>query len=79
MSPRARSKELGDMKEEGRRETSGKLFRFQDLKVWKKAIEIGDKLFDIANKLETKTLYRFIEQVRDASQNILARISQLSA
>ena len=25
-----------------------KLFRFQDLKIWKKAIEIGDKLFDIA-------------------------------
>ena len=25
-----------------------KLFRFQDLEIWKKAIEIGDKLFDIA-------------------------------
>ena len=25
-----------------------KLFRFQDLEIWKKAIEIGDELFDIA-------------------------------
>ena len=43
-----------------------KLFRFQDLEIWKKAIEIGDKLFDIADDLEKKKLYCFAEQVRGA-------------
>ena len=28
---------------------AGKLFRFQDLEIWKKAIEIGNKLLDIAD------------------------------
>jgi hypothetical protein len=41
-----------------------KLFRFQDLEIWKKAIEIGNKLFDIADRLEEMKLYRFAEQVR---------------
>ncbi len=58
-----------------------KLFRFQDLKIWKKAIEIGDKLLDIADELEMNKLYRFAEQVRGASlsisNNILFRIKNL--
>ncbi len=33
-------------------------FRFQDLEIWKMAIELGDKLFDIADMLEQKRLYR---------------------
>jgi hypothetical protein len=37
-------------------------FRFQDLEIWKLAIEIGDKLFRIANLLEKRRLYRFAEQ-----------------
>ncbi len=47
-----------------------KPFRFQDLEIWKKAIEIGDKLFDIADDLEKKKLYRFAEQVRGAGLSI---------
>lgn len=43
-----------------------KLFRFQDLEIWKKAIEIGDKLFDIADDFEKRKLYRFAEQVKGA-------------
>ena len=31
-------------------------FRFQDLEIWKKSIEIGDILFDIADKLEENAL-----------------------
>ena len=27
-------------------------FRFQDLEIWQKAIEIGDRLLDIADELE---------------------------
>ena len=57
-------------------EKGEKLFRFQDLEIWKKAIEIGDKLFDIADKLERKRMYRFAEQVRAAGLSISNNISE---
>ena len=41
-------------------------FRFQDLEIWKKSIEIGDILFDIADKLEENALCP-IRPYRDAS------------
>ena len=41
-------------------------FRFQDLKIWQLAIQIADELFDIADELEEKKLYRFAEQLRGA-------------
>jgi hypothetical protein len=41
-------------------------FRFENLEVWKRAIEIGMELFDIADYLEKKRLYRFAEQLRGA-------------
>lgn len=52
------------------------LFRFQDLEIWKKAIEIGDKLFDIANDLEKRKLYRFAEQLRGAGLSISNNIAE---
>ena len=58
------------MSQEGKTSIKEKLFRFQDLQIWKKAIEIGEKLLDIADELETKKLYRFAEQVRGASLSI---------
>ena len=33
--------------------------RFQDLEIWKMSIEIANSLFDIAESLDTKRLYRF--------------------
>ncbi len=45
-------------------------FRFQDLKIWKLAIEIADQLFDIADELEKKRLYRFAEQLRAAGMSM---------
>ena len=53
-----------------------KLFRFQDLDVWKKAVEIGSKLFDIAEDLEKRKLYRFAEQLRGAGLSISNNISE---
>jgi four helix bundle protein len=53
-----------------------KLFRFQDLEIWKKAIEIGNKLFDIAGRLEEMKLYRFAEQVRAAGLSMSNNISE---
>jgi len=41
-------------------------FRFQNLEIWKKAVEIGMQLFDIADDLEKGRLYRFAEQLRGA-------------
>ena len=41
-------------------------FRFQNLEIWKKAIEIGMDLFSIADDLDEKRLHRFAEQIRGA-------------
>ena len=41
-------------------------FRFQDFEIWKEAIDLGSILFDIADKLEDKKLFRFAEQLRGA-------------
>ena len=51
---------------DGEEKLQRKLFRFQDLDVWKKGVEIGNKLFDIAEELENRKLYRFAEQLRGA-------------
>jgi four helix bundle protein len=51
-------------------------FRFQDLEIWRLAIEIGDKLFRVANLLEKKRLYRFAEQLRGAGLSMSNNISE---
>ena len=38
-------------------------FRFMDLEIWQDAIE-GGALFDLADNLEAKKMYRFAEQLR---------------
>ena len=51
-------------------------FRFQDFEIWKEAIEIGDMLFDIAESLEQKKLFRFAEQLRGAAMSISNNIAE---
>ena len=51
-------------------------FRFQDFEIWKEAIEIGSILFDIADKLEEKKLFRFAEQLRGAGMSISNNIAE---
>src|SRR4030043_320597 len=51
-------------------------FRFQDLKIWQSAIQIADKLFDIADDLEQKRLYRFADQLRGAGMSISNNIAE---
>ena|SRR3989338_4659543 len=48
-------------------------FRFQDLEIWKDAIGIAHKLFDIADGLEEKRRYRFAEQLRGAGVSMSKR------
>ena len=51
-------------------------FRFQDLRIWQLAIEIADQLFDIADALEQKRLYKFAEQLRGAGMSMSNNIAE---
>lgn len=51
-------------------------FRFQDLIIWQKAIEIADKLFNIADELEKRKLYRFSEQLRGSGMSMSNNIAE---
>jgi len=51
-------------------------FRFQDLKIWQLAIQIANKLFDIADDLEEKRLYRFAEQLRGSGMSMSNNIAE---
>ena len=51
-------------------------FRFQDLEIWKMAIEIADELFDIADGLDKKRLFRFSEQLRGAGMSMSNNIAE---
>jgi four helix bundle protein len=51
-------------------------FRFQDLKIWQLAIQIADELFDIAENLDKKRLYRFVEQLRGAAMSAPNNIAE---
>lgn len=51
-------------------------FRFQNLKIWQFTIEIADELFDIADQLEIKKLYRFAEQMRASGMSMSNNIAE---
>jgi four helix bundle protein len=51
-------------------------FRFQDLEIWKESIDIGDILFNIADILEGKKLFRFAEQIRGAGMSMSNNIAE---
>lgn len=51
-------------------------FRFQDLKIWQLSIEIADKLFDIADELEKKKLFKFSDQLRAAGLSMPNNIAE---
>ena len=51
-------------------------FRFEDLEIWKEAIEIATLLFRIADKLEEKKLWRFADQVRGVALGMPNNISE---
>ena len=51
-------------------------FRFMDLEIWQDAIEVGDRLFDIAGELESKKLFRFAEQLRGAGLSMSNNIAE---
>lgn len=51
-------------------------FRFQELDIWKKAIELGMVMADWADELEAKKLFRYAEQLRGAALSVSNNISE---
>lgn len=51
-------------------------FRFEDLEIWKLAVEIAEDLFDIANELDKKRFHRFAEQLRGAGISMPNNIAE---
>jgi len=51
-------------------------FRFQDLRIWQLAIQIADELFDIADDLEEKRLYRFADQLKGSGMSMSNNIAE---
>jgi four helix bundle protein len=47
-----------------------------DFEVWRDAIEIGVKLFELADKLESRRLYRFAEQLRGSGLSTSNNIAE---
>ncbi|HLF64142.1 MAG TPA: four helix bundle protein [Saprospiraceae bacterium] len=51
-------------------------FRFQDLKIWREAIELGLIFFEISNRIETQKLFRFADQLRGVAMSISNNIAE---
>ena len=51
-------------------------FRFMDLEIWQDAIEIGDRLLELAEKLDRKRMYRFADQLRGSSLSMSNNIAE---
>jgi four helix bundle protein len=51
-------------------------FRFEDLTIWRMALDIGDRLLDIADGVESKRLFRFADQIRGAALSTSNNIAE---
>src|SRR6266508_4096241 len=47
-----------------------------DLEIWQDSIAIGSLLFDIADKLESRRLYKFAEQLRSSGLSMSNNIAE---
>ena len=54
-------------------------FRFEDLEVWQQAVNIAVKLHHLADRLDTRKMYRYAEQVRGAGLSLPNNIAEGSA
>ena len=52
------------------------MFRFETLEIWKSSVEVAEDIFDIADELENKKLFRFAEQLRGAALSISNNIAE---
>ena len=51
-------------------------FRFEDLEIWKDAIDIAYRLLDIADMLDNKKMFGFANQLRNAAMSISNNIAE---
>jgi len=51
-------------------------FRFESLEIWRFAIDISDRLFDIADLLIEKKKFKFAEQLDSAALSITNNIAE---
>ncbi len=47
-----------------------------DLEIWRDAMEVGGRLFDQADRLEVKRLYRFADQLRGSGLSMSNNIAE---
>ena len=59
-----------------RQSMNDKQFRFQDMKIWKRAAEFSPQLSYLADQLEQRRLFRFAEQLRGATLSITNNIAE---
>ncbi|MEN3942579.1 four helix bundle protein [Prosthecobacter sp. SYSU 5D2] len=52
------------------------MFRFQELTVWQRALEIGIELDDLSDQLESRKRFRQAEQLRSAAMSISNNIAE---
>ncbi|HPE55658.1 MAG TPA: four helix bundle protein [Bacteroidales bacterium] len=52
------------------------MFRFENMEIWQEAILLSNDLFDVADEIESKKLYRFAEQLRGAALSISNNIAE---
>ena len=71
--------ESGGLRAEGGEMMDKEMYRFEKLDVWKKGLELSDRLFDIADRTDMKHCYRFSEQLRAAAMSITNNIAEGSA
>ncbi len=51
-------------------------FKFEKLRIWQDAMEIGDKMDEMANGFPKKEIYNLSSQLRRASDSIALNISE---
>jgi len=51
-------------------------FRFENLEIWQRAVEVARKLFRLADALEKRKLYRFADQIRGAGLSMPNNIAE---
>ena len=51
-------------------------FRFEDLEIWRKAVELAVKLHRLADRLEAARMYRYAEQLRGAGLSLPNNIAE---
>ena len=65
-----------DRKENGRVRPRRPHWRFEDLEIWKKAVDLAVKCHRIAERLDRRRLYRYAEQLRAAGLSISNNIAE---